>query len=120
MVVYSVAFFLIVAVCCCWIAPNTEAFPDSQLPLLCKTKLALLLGKRCDPYITIDVDCEVSPWSSWTRVYESGSCEEERTRTVLTFQRNNGSPCPSLVERKDCECILMLMHYYSYQPESLY
>ena len=104
MVLSTLASYLVVALCYFWLAPNTEAFPASRLPELCRhTRLALLLGSRCDPYIQIDVDCQVSPWTAWTKHYENG-CVEKRTRYIKKFQRNNGDPCPPLAETRLCGC----------------
>ncbi|PIK49392.1 putative somatomedin-B and thrombospondin type-1 domain-containing protein [Apostichopus japonicus] len=50
------------------------------------------------------VDCEVSPWSSWSGCSERcGEGYSERRRYVLTENQNAGAKCPKLREFRGCK-----------------
>ncbi|PIK38977.1 putative somatomedin-B and thrombospondin type-1 domain-containing protein [Apostichopus japonicus] len=50
------------------------------------------------------VDCEVSPWSSWSGCSERcGEGYSERRRYVLTEHQNAGAKCPKLREFRGCK-----------------
>lgn len=61
----------------------------------------------CDVQTTTSVtvlpcptDCVVSGWSAWSACIEG---TETRTRTIITPAANGGTPCPTLIETRDCE-----------------
>ena len=45
-------------------------------------------------------DCVVSGWSAWSACFEG---TQTRTRTIITPAANGGTPCPTLIETRDCE-----------------
>nr|XP_033799645.1 spondin-2-like [Geotrypetes seraphini] len=50
------------------------------------------------------LDCEVSMWSSWGLCNQlCGKGTRERTRFIVVHPANDGEPCPSLLEKEDCE-----------------
>ncbi|CAG0879423.1 unnamed protein product [Cyprideis torosa] len=49
------------------------------------------------------VDCEVTPWSPWTRCDATcGSGIMRRLRTIIRHPRNGGNPCPHLEVTREC------------------
>ncbi|XP_030058781.1 spondin-2 [Microcaecilia unicolor] len=50
------------------------------------------------------LDCEISMWSSWGLCNQlCGKGSRERTRYIMLHPANDGEPCPSLLEKEDCE-----------------
>ena len=48
-------------------------------------------------YITfplVRIDCKVSSWTAWSGADRGGA--KSRSRTVITYPQNGGSPCPDL------------------------
>ena len=56
-------------------------------------------GGETQPNGPIDIDCEVSDWSRWSRCVDG---VQRRTRTIITQPQNGGAPCPPLEETRTC------------------
>lgn len=53
------------------------------------------------PTLTSLNDCQVSPWSEWSKCTKTcGIGYQERTRTVLTEPAPGGAPCPKVMARR--------------------
>jgi hypothetical protein len=57
--------------------------------------------KACNTDVC-SVNCQVSDWSNWSNCSSNCRGTQERTRSIMTLPKGNGTLCPELKETKIC------------------